>query len=551
MYEWMNGNNRAIAFLRVSSHRQKDNTSHATQEIEITEYSKNRGLELIRIFPIIESAKNAEDRKQYREAHDFALKNGIRHLLFYMNDRETRNWTDAEKNEQLVMSDKIVLHYVKDNRVISQKSSDSDFFQRDMHTVMNKHFIRNLRTKSMDGTKRKAEEGWFPSNHLPLGYVHMSNKDQYGRSLKRGKYIAPDPNEKNVRQVQREFELRGVDGYTLDQIRQKIISEGFIPPSEVSQYRINTIQRRLTNQFYGGTFDWQSETYNGKHELIIQPRLFRFVQDTFGNRGLRSKKVGIFGSGWIKCQDCGCSIVYDPKKKRIKSSGEHKVYHYYRCSNGRKAHSSFRGMNVMEEKIWDQLESAVDDISISQSFAEQIAKALNETSEQARAASVRERDKYKDKIAELAKDEDDYLELYRKQKLSEEQYDRVRAQIREEMKYFTDQFTTAQDRINSTVIETAQSVIELCMSARSLWKGRSEGERLEFLEDILSNRWLDGSSVRYELKKPFKVMHEMRECAEMKLGVPYEIRTRVYSVKGSCPRPLDEGDSEKTEIKNT
>ena len=30
-----------------------------------------------------------------------------------------------------------------------------------------------------------------------------------------------------------------------------------------------------------------------------------------------------------------------------------------------------------------------------------------------------------------------------------------------------------------------------------------------------------------------------------KFGVPYEIRTRVYSVKGSCPRPLDEGDREK------
>ena len=30
--------------------------------------------------------------------------------------------------------------------------------------------------------------------------------------------------------------------------------------------------------------------------------------------------------------------------------------------------------------------------------------------------------------------------------------------------------------------------------------------------------------------------------AAQKFGVPYEIRTRVYSVKGSCPRPLDEGD---------
>ncbi len=29
---------------------------------------------------------------------------------------------------------------------------------------------------------------------------------------------------------------------------------------------------------------------------------------------------------------------------------------------------------------------------------------------------------------------------------------------------------------------------------------------------------------------------------EAKSGVPTEIRTPVYSVKGSCPRPLDDGD---------
>lgn len=511
MYDWLGGNNKAIGFLRVSSHRQKDNTSHSTQESELRAYSAEAGLELIEIFPIIESAKKAEERKLYQQAHAFALKNGIRHLLFYMTDRETRNLTDNEKNEDLVREDRIVLHYVKDRKVIHKNSTDGDFFQRDMMAMMNKHFIRNLRTKSMDGTKKKAEEGWFPSNHLPLGYAHTLSRDHNGKPTKRGKYIAPDSDERAIRQVQREFELRGIEGKTLEQIRQQIVAEGFIPPERVSQYRINTIQKRLTNQFYSGKFEWQGEVYQGQHELIIQPKLFQRVQETFGNRGVRSRKIGIFGSGWLKCSECGCVITYDPKKKTIKTTGEVREYPYYRCSNGRGVHKSFRGMNVTEENIWKQLEPALDEITISQSFAEQVAKALNETNERARVASVRERDQYKAKIAELVVEEDELLHFLKTNKVSEVQFDRVRSQIKEQMDYFTDQFTAAQSKINTAVIETAQTVIELCMDAKSLWKQRSDGERLEFLEDILSNRWLDGSSVRYELKKPFGVLSEMAQ----------------------------------------
>ena len=33
-----------------------------------------------------------------------------------------------------------------------------------------------------------------------------------------------------------------------------------------------------------------------------------------------------------------------------------------------------------------------------------------------------------------------------------------------------------------------------------------------------------------------------------KIGVPYGIRTRVASVKGMCPRPLDEGDAMSFEV---
>ena len=120
-------NKSAIAILRVSSRKQADNTSHDGQEREVLAYAKANGLIIAENckFRISESAKNSDDRKQYKQAIRYALKNRIRHVLFYMSDRESRNLTDLEDNEKLVKLDKLVIHHVQDRRVFHAGSSIS------------------------------------------------------------------------------------------------------------------------------------------------------------------------------------------------------------------------------------------------------------------------------------------------------------------------------------------------------------------------------------------------------------------------------------------
>ena len=138
--------------------------------------------------------------------------------MFYMNDREARNLTDNEKNEQLVRDGKIVIHYVNENKVLEEDSPVSDFFMRDIFAVQNKNFSRVLSVKVNDVMRRKAEDGWFPGNRPTLGYMHQRLRDASGREMKRGTIIVPDSDKRKVCQVQREFELRA-NGYTLEQIR--------------------------------------------------------------------------------------------------------------------------------------------------------------------------------------------------------------------------------------------------------------------------------------------------------------------------------------------
>ena len=146
--------------------------------------------------------------------YEWALSNGIRHFLFYVSDREARNLTDSEKNERLVRQDKMVLHYVNENRVLWKGSPESDFTARDYQAVGAKDFSRRLSTKVIDAMEKKAENGWYPGNHPPLGYICQKQKDRNGRELKRGAIIVPDPNPRKVAQVVREYKLRA-EGFSI------------------------------------------------------------------------------------------------------------------------------------------------------------------------------------------------------------------------------------------------------------------------------------------------------------------------------------------------
>ena len=109
---WLGKNRKAIAPLRVSSSGQEGNTSWLTQKRECEEYCQRHGLELIQTVPIVETARKSELRTKYKAAISKALKEGIQHILFHKFDREARNLTDNESNEELVRLGKIVLHYM-------------------------------------------------------------------------------------------------------------------------------------------------------------------------------------------------------------------------------------------------------------------------------------------------------------------------------------------------------------------------------------------------------------------------------------------------------
>ena len=510
-------NRRGIGIVRVSSKRQKDNTSLDSQESEIRAYCKQAGLEVVETFAIAESAKNSDDRMAYKKAITFALKSNIRHVLFYMNDREARNLKDIEENEKLILADRIVVHHVHERRVFHKGSPESDFLMRDINGALNKDYIRRLRVKVCRGMQAKAEAGWFPGNTPPLGYWCQREVNEEGRESRRGiSRIVIDPNPQRVRLVQREFELRA-QGYSIDQIRAKILEEGLILPSSKSKYNRASIEKRLKNKFYWGRFDWQGVEYEGKHPQIIPINILRSVKATF-ERDYSTRPVNkdaVFGS-WLHCADerCGRVIIFDPKKKRNKATGAVKVYHYYHCANSRKIHTTMRNLAVSEESIMEQLAGSVSSISIREEFAQEIADALNATELKAQEAIRSEAAGYRRALKDLEIKEDKAYQDYNAGVLDVSGYLRQVQLIRADRDVFGQRLEQANLAINGAVMKTAKEILELATNATSLWKTAPRSERVEYLKKICSNPVLEGQTVRYDLKKPFLVLAKMKEDKE-------------------------------------
>lgn len=508
-------NMRAAAILRVSSAKQTEGVSLDVQRHRIESYAKSNSLELDQrhIHELAESGKRSEDRKKYKEAMDEIIAKGIHHLLFLVSDREARNFTDSERNEELIRAGALTVHYVQDGKVLSKYSPDADFLMKDFQTLQAKHFVRTLSTKVNDAMNTKAEMGWYPSNHPPLGYV-----THYPEGRRKNCIIIQDPNPKAIAHVRREFELRA-QGLSFDAIRRQIIEDGLIPAEKIVAYHASAIEKRIKNPFYRGSFIWKGQTYKGLHPLIIDKEILDAIDGNGHKRGTswgaQPTERGIFGRGWLKCADpaCGCHVVFDPKRKTNKKAGTSKEYHFYHCSNGKKVHTSLKGMNVTEDALYQQFGAVVSDVTIDEHFAKQIADALNENKKAAMKKIEAEASAHQQALKQLDREEDEAYDDLKCGLLNDESYKRRVERVRERRDHFNTLLKNANKSVTEAALENAQSVLELANQAKSLWLTLSPPERRGLLDTVLSNPRLNGPTVEYDLKKPFAVILKMkRSC---------------------------------------
>jgi DNA invertase Pin-like site-specific DNA recombinase len=399
-------------------------------------------------------------------------------------DRLTRNQQDyidinLEKTG-------IEIHFVREGNILSQNSSPSDFFMKDMQISMAAWVSRNISSEAKKGMKAKAEAGLYPSC-APVGYVNTTNT--HGVRL-----IEPDPVSAPL--VKHMYELYSTGGVAVASLAKELYSLG-LRSHRGSRISISSIHRILRNPIYRGRFLWNGVEYKGKHESIVSAELWFNVQDTLAGRSVQKPKQqhAFAYTGIMQCGHCGCAVTAERRKQK---------YSYYHCTGFRGKHGE---PYLREEKLDIQFSNFLLDLRVDERISRWILGSMEKNNANTRKILETARERLYSQRKRLLKRSDVLYDDRLDGRIDVIRYDSKSAEIRREMELIDEKLTSIESSSYHDPLATAKGILELTQNAHSLFLSAPAAEKKQLLQRLLSNCTLANSTIKPELKYPLGLLY--------------------------------------------
>ena len=106
--------------------------------------------------------------------------------------------------------------------------------------------------------------------------------------------------------------------------------------------------------------------------------------------------------------------------------------------------------------------------------------------------------------------QDQLYDDYTKQLIDEDDFRRLKSKAKDEIHVLKNKLENDYLSLQNLVRERLKFTLELAKDAESNWKKATPSDRIVLLKNVLSNFSLDGLNVRYDLKKAFAVLAEIK-----------------------------------------
>lgn len=414
--------NKAVIYCRVSS-REQEETGYSlpAQEKLLNEYAQRKGLEVLKVFSVAESASGSKQRKVFSEMMAFLNQNRAANLLCEKVDRLTRNlkeavfandWVEAHIDRQI--------HFVKQNLVVHKNAKSDEKFRWDIEIVLAKKYISNLSEEVKKGQKEKLAQGWLPTKP-PIGYKTVGDKGHKTHVI--------DP--EKAPYIKKMFELYSTGNYSTPALADVMFKEG-LRNRVGKKVGKSVLYNLLSNPFYCGSIKWNEQVMPARHEPLISRDLFDQVQRMMNRKfkiPLYRKHLPVFKAK-MTCEGCGGTVTWENQKghwyghcNHYKKCDQKK---WWRQENVEKAlFPLFDKVAPKSERVLKILEKALKESHSGE--IEYHTNSVNEINKRLETAQRRLEAIYEDKIdnkippefysrkfAEYTKDKEDAIESLKK-----------------------------------------------------------------------------------------------------------------------------------------
>lgn len=349
-------NKTTAIYVRVSTTKdsQKDSPEH---QLSVNKEKANLEGLIVKdeyIYEDRDTGTTIVDRPAIQSLVEDAQKGLFNTVIFASMSRFARDTLDALTLKRILVDGLKIRLISLDEGYDSGVDSDELKFQ--IISAVNQKLSEQISLSSRRGIKESAKRGNITASKAPYGYKKVVIED-------RKTLLVDEVTSENVKLI---FSL-----YTKNNLGEKeicnLLNNKGIPSPKNGVWGVTSIQRILTNETYTGEYvfgkytverryndlkdlnnrskvlvqkdieTWQKADNPKTHEAIIDKETYHLAQKIRlerggGKRGGIRNKVNVF-AGFIKCKNCGYSIVAVSSGKKTKDG---KTFRYLQCSRNKR-----------------------------------------------------------------------------------------------------------------------------------------------------------------------------------------------------------------------
>lgn len=465
------------AYIGVSTAKQGEGVSLEVQRESIERYAESNNLTIIKWFEERETAAK-QGRVVFSALMKLLAKREASGVVIHKIDRSARNlknWADLGT----LIDQRGEVHFAHESLDLHSRGGR---LSSDIQAIIAAYYIRNLRQETLKGMYGRLRQGFYPLR-APIGYVDNE----------KAKYKTFHPVKAPL--VRKMFDLYSTRKYSLKTLREHMDKLG-LRNAQGGALTIHGISTILNNDFYIGILPVKGQKFNGGHEPLVSPAVFKRVQMIL--RGNTNQKQIIHDFQFRKLLTCNLC-------QRMLTGEVQKGIVYYRCHTPNCITKGVREKSVDTcfVKLLSLLELQPSEIEHLSSLIEDMQQEENRIQGELIASLRFQKGQLNERLERVT-------DLYIDNRIETEAYTSRKERLLWQLKEL-EESERGLSLQKKRILDEAKKIFELLGGLVNTYQNGILEEKRELIETLTSNFSFKGKDPVFSIRSPFNRLLKMHD----------------------------------------